>query len=341
MRADIRPVPLAEKIAEDFTDFLNTFHSYQEPWDDKLDVWLHECYAEILKDSKRPDFKGLPYFSPSTANSCPRELYEKIKGGERDKFSVQPHQRRWASQGTVIGDWLQREILLAEKHYKKFTGQEPKFKMARTEEGYPYFEDFVKTVKEVEHNGEQFMLFGTCDGILEYTTDTGETMRVGLEIKSKQTTYAQTGDYSMRKPQEDHIKQVTCYSIMYDVDYYLIVYVNTSKKSWVMTKQEAQKYPDIRVFGVEVTVEMKNEILTYFAGIVKAVNEDKPPELDLERWTFNNFKTTCANSLTDQEYNDIKKQVQQVLKSGLPDWHKQRYLDAFDFIKEVRKGDRK
>jgi len=30
LRADIRPVPLAEKIAEDFTDFLNTFHSYQE-----------------------------------------------------------------------------------------------------------------------------------------------------------------------------------------------------------------------------------------------------------------------------------------------------------------------
>lgn len=213
--------------------------------------------------------------------------------------------------------------------------------MAKTEEGYPYFEDFVKTVKEIEHGGEKFALFGTCDGVLEYKTDDGCVLRVGLEIKSKQTTYAQTGDYSMRKPQEDHVKQVTCYSIMYDLDYYLIVYVNTSKKSWVMSQQDIQKYPDIRVFGVEVTEEMKDGILSYFADIVKAVNEGKPPKLDLERWTFNNFKTTCANSLTSEEFNDIKKQVQQVLRSRLPDWRKQRYLDAFDFIKNVRKGDRK
>lgn len=317
---------------------MNTFHSYWEPWDSKLDVWLHECYAEILKDSKRPDFKGLPYFSPSTANSCPRELYEKIKGGERDKFSVQPHQRRWASQGTAIGDWLQREILLAEKHYKKFTKKEPQFRFERTEEGYPVFEDFAKTAKEIEHNGERFMLFGTCDGILEYRNSAGKIVRVGLEVKSKQTTYSRTGDYSMKGPEPGHVKQITCYSLMYDVDYYLIVYVNASKKSWVMSQQDQQKYPDIRVFSVKVTDQMKVNILDYFAWIIKAVNEDKPPKLDLSRWTFNNFKTTCANSLTDQEYNDIKKQVQQVLRSGLPNWRKQRYLDAFDFIKNVKGG---
>lgn len=191
-------------------------------------------------------------------------------------------------------------------------------------------------MKVVEHNGVKFSLFGTCDGVLLYKTDEGEIIRVGLEIKSKQTTYAKTGNYSMREAQSSHIKQVICYSMMYNADYYLIVYINTSKKSWEMTEEDIAKYPDVRVFGIEVTQEMKNSVLDYFANIVIAVNEDNPPKLDLERWTFNNFKTACAESLTDDEVNEIKETVRAVLKSNLPDWRKQQYYEAFEFIKEVR-----
>lgn len=338
MRANIQPVSFPDKIAEDFTEFLNTFHSYREPWDSQLDAWLHGCYAQILKKRQYFDFKCQPYFSPSSSNSCPRELYEKIKGAKRDLQDMQPHQRRWTAQGTAVGDWLQRDVLLAERHYKKFTGEEPRFKMARNGEGSPFFEDFVKTMKVIEHNGVRFSLFGTCDGVLEYTSDTGEIIRVGLEIKSKQTTYAKTGGYSMRGPEESHVSQVVCYSIMYNVDYYIIVYVNTSKKSWNMTEEDAQKYPDVRAFGIEITDEMRNGVLDYFAGIVKAVTEDNPPKLDLERFTFNNFKTACARSLTDEEYDEIRTHVKAVLRSGLPDWRKQQYLDAYDFIKNVREG---
>lgn len=327
------------KVAEEFTDFLNTFHSFREPWDDKLDAWLHECYAKELRKFKKYDFNGQPYFSPSSANNCPRELYVKIKGAKRDEEDVQPHQRRWTAQGTAIGDWLQREILLAERHYKKFTGEEPHFKMARTNEGTPFFEDFVKNMKVIEHNGVKFSLFGTCDGVLLYKTDTGEVIRVGLEIKSKQTTAAKTSEYSMRRPQDDHVRQVICYSMMYDLDYYLIVYVNTSKKSWFMTPDEFKKNPDFRVFGIEVTNKMKTDVLDYFASIIKAVNENNPPKLDLNKWTFNNFKTACAKSLTDNEYDEIKTLVKYILKSSLPDWRKQQYYIAFQFIKQIRKGE--
>lgn len=234
---------------------------------------------------------------------------------------------------------MQREILLAECHYEDFTGIEPRFKMARTNEGMPFFEDFVKTMKTIEHNGVKFSLFGTCDGVLEYKMDEGEVIRIGLEIKSKQTTAAKTSKYSMRRPQEDHVRQVICYSMMYDLDYYLIVYVNTSKKSWYMTPEEFEKSPDFRVFGIDVTDEMKTEVLDYFADIVKAVNDDNPPKLDLNKWTFNNFKTACAKSLSDNEYDEVKAFVKQVLKSSFPDWRKQQYYDAFEFIKNVRKGD--
>jgi CRISPR/Cas system-associated exonuclease Cas4 (RecB family) len=261
----------------------------------------------------------------------------KIKGAKRDKQDVQPHQRRWTAQGTAIGGWLQREILLAERHYKKFTGEFPTFIMSKTPEGYPFFEDFVKKMQVVEHNGERFSLFGTCDGVLLYNTENNELLRVGLEIKSKQTTYTKTSGYSMRGPQKDHIKQVTCYSLMYGVDYYLVIYVNMSKKSWNMSPEEVQKYPDIRVFGIEVTPAMKKEVLDYFANIVKAVNDNNPPKLDLNKWTFNNFKTACALSLSKEEYEDVREQTKAMLKSSLPNWKKQKYLDAFEDIKEIRK----
>jgi hypothetical protein len=323
------------KIAEQFTEFLDTFHSYREPYDDKLDAWLHELYAKIKRKYQRLDFKSV-YFSPSSANSCPRELYVKAKKARKDDEDVKPWRRRWTAQGTSLGDWLQREILLAERHFEKFTGEVPRFTMARTENNEPFFEDFVKTQRFIEHNGQRFSLLGTCDGVMNYVTDDGEILRVGLEIKSKQTTAAQTSLHSLREPKEDHVKQITCYSLMYDVDYYLIAYVNASKKAWNMTQEEYAKTPDVRVFGVEITDEMKREVLDNFAMITEAVATGEAPAMDIERFGFNNFKTACALDLNEEEVAEVKARARQALKSSLPDWKKAKYLDAYEFIVDAR-----
>lgn len=323
------------QIAQDFTEFLDTFHSYREPYDSKMDAWLHELYANVLRKYQRLDFKSV-YFSPSSANSCPRELYVKAKKARKDDEDVKPWRRRWTAQGTSLGDWLQREVLLAERHYEKFTGERPRFGMSRTEAGEPFFEDFVKTQRFFEHNGQRFSLLGTCDGVLEYVNDDGEIIRVGLECKSKQTTAAQTSLHSMREPKEDHVKQITCYSLMYDVDYYLVIYVNASKKAWNMTKEEYEKTPDVRVFGVEITEDMKREVLDNFAAITEAVATGEAPKLDIERFGFNNFKTACALDLSDEEVTEIRKQASLAMKSSLPEWKKKKYLEAYEFIVDTR-----
>jgi hypothetical protein len=125
---------------------------------------------------------------------------------------------------------------------------------------------------------------------------------------------------------------------MYDVDYYLIVYINTSKKAWNMTDEEFTKSPDYKVFGIEITDEMKHEVLQTFADVTNAVENNEPPALDLDKWTFNNFKTSCALSLTEAEFTELEAKVKRVLKSRLPDWKKQQYYDALEFIKKVREG---
>jgi hypothetical protein len=324
------------ELAQEFTEYLNEWHSYKEPYDDKLDAWLHDLYAKEKAKYKRMDFKSV-YFSPSSAGSCDRELYVKAKKMPKDDEEVKPWRRRWTAQGTQIGDWLQREILLSERHYEKYTGKEPAFKMARTDEGAPYFEDFVKTQRFFEHNGQRFSILGTSDGLLEYVdAETGEVKRIGLEIKSKQTSYSETGFNRMKAPKEDHVKQVTCYSLMYDLDAYLIVYVNTSKKAWFMSDEDFEKSPDFRVFGVDVTDEMKTAILDKFAEVTRCVAENTPPALDMDAFRFNNFKRSCALSLSEEEFATLKAQTRRAMNSGLPEWKRQIYYDNFQMIKEFR-----
>lgn len=333
---DINNQAYAEIIADDFTAFLNEFHSYSQPYDDAMDAWLHQCYAQIKAKRTYFDFKSQPHFSPSSANSCDRELYEKIRKAPKDASDGSPFRRRWTAIGTAIGDVIQREILLAERHFEKFTGKKPRFVMERTSEGYPAFEDFIKTMQVITHNGKTFSLFGTGDGILNYVSDTGEVLRVGLEVKSKQTTYAQTSTHSLTAPKDDHVKQVTCYSIMYNVDYYIILYVNASKKAWFMSDEEQTKYPDIRAFGVYVTEDMKQEVLNKFANVIAHVEEGVPPKLDLSKLTFNNFKGAIARSLTEEEWLDLEHQVARINASKMPAWLKRQYTEELQGLKDLR-----
>lgn len=324
-------------VAQQFAAYLDEFHTYQEPYDDELDADIHERYARAKRTKRRLDW-SVPYFSPSGANKCDRELYMKAKRAKKDVEQEVPWQRRWKSQGTVLGDWLQRELLLAEKHYPRFTGKLPPFKIERYENGDFAFEDFAFTQRIIEHNGVKFSLLGTTDGIMEYVTSEGEIVRIGIECKSKQTTAAQTSLHSMTAPKPDHVAQVTAYSMMYDVDAFLIVYVNASKKGWNVSDEEYAKTPDLRVFGVDVTDEMRTTLLDKFAAVTKAAATDTPPPLDIAKFGFNNFKTACALSLTDAEYDEVKAHTRTYMQSGLPAWQKQSVLDAFDFIRETREA---
>jgi hypothetical protein len=128
---------------------------------------------------------------------------------------------------------------------------------------------------------------------------------------------------------------------MYNVDYYIILYVNTAKKAWVMSDEDYEATPDIRAFGFEITDADRQELLDDFAEIAKCINNDTPPALDLSRWTFNNFKTACAQSLSDDEFAILKAQVKRAQRSGLPQWKKDQYVDAFMFIEEAREGEAK
>lgn len=266
-----------------------------------------------------------------------------MRGAKKDNEDRPAFQGRWTRLGTAIGDTIQRDILFAERHYARHYGENPVFSFVRNNRDEPMFEDFAKLNKIVEQAGKVFALYGTCDGILSvFVPELGRTIRVGLEIKSKQTTYSQTSEFSTRKgPKEDHVKQCVCYSVMYGtdaepIDYYIILYVNASKKSWAMTPDEFEKNPDIAAFGLHITDEMRAEVLDHFAGIVAAAEAGKPPKLDVEKWTFNNFKSACALSLSSDELAEIERHVSAIQRSSLPDWKKRGPAEALADIYRIR-----
>lgn len=330
---------IADQIAQDFTEYLNAWHSAPEVYDDALDAQLHKWYHDFLTDKSRKVWppRNIPYFSPSAANSDARGLYEKMRGAKKEQTERPPHQGRWVRLGTAIGDMIQRDVLFAERHYARYMGENPPFSFERNKYGEPMFEEFAKTSAIIEHNGKVFALFGTCDGIMRYVAEDGEALRVGLEIKSKQGTYAQTSGYSLRNgPKEDHVKQCVCYSQIYGVDYYIILYVNASKKGWNITPEEYEKNPDIAAFGLYITDDMRTEVLDHFASIVEAAETGNPPKLDLDKWVFNDFKRTIALSLSEDELAELRRQVSALQRSGLPDWKKRGPAEALEFIEAVR-----
>ncbi|ANY70758.1 hypothetical protein BBD42_15440 [Paenibacillus sp. BIHB 4019] len=334
---------LAEKIAADFRTFLDAWHSRPETYDNALDAQIHRWYTEVLTNKARQVWppRNIPYFSPSAANADARGLYEKLRGAKRDGGGQPPYQGRWTRIGTAIGDIIQRDILFAEKHTES-----PRFTFERNERGEPMFEDFAKKSAILTHRGKTFALYGTGDGIMRYVAEDGSVIRVGLEVKSKQTTAAQTSDYSTRNgPKEDHVKQCVCYSLMYGtvaepLDYYVILYVNGSKKSWQMSAEDYAKNPDIKVFGIEITNDMRREVLDRFANIVEAADAGEPPALDIGNWTFNNFKRAIASTISDEEYTQIERQVAAIQRSGLKDFEKRNYAEAFGQLTELRRETR-
>lgn len=324
---------ITQEIESEFIRQVDTWFSLgMNVWDSDLDRQIHKWFAEV--EDVKPKY---PYFSPSSLNSCPRELYLKAKNAKKDNFPRPPYQGRWQRLGGLGGDMLQREILMMEKHYETVTGGEKsKFRFARTEDGLPMFEEFVKMNMPIQIDGEFFYLFGLPDGVMEYTRDNGEVIRVGLEIKSKQTTSARTSAFSMREAEEDHVVQSIAYSTMYDCDYYLIVYVNYSKKSWVLTDEEYEKTPDLRAFCLEISDQDRFETLLFGAEVRKAVNEDKPPKLDITKWGFNNYKTACANHLTNEEVEEVAQFVDEYQSAQVPAFLKRQVVESFEQLKELR-----
>lgn len=259
------------------------------------DVYVDEELELLLLEQERLDIKAratrvddnpnkLCRFSPSGATKCKRELFFRFTGAEKDTNDTKyPYHKRWASNGSAVHSRAQRDLLFSEKYNKIHN----KFKVRRTKSGMPAWENNIKRVMTIEHNGEQFQLSGMTDGYLVYEDGT----TVGFEFKTKSTTVSAIGTFKLKAPADSHKAQTVAYALMYGVDEYIICYESLAKDGW--SKKDLAK-PDMRAFYHKVEEADKVELLDRFAEITKAVRTGELPDGDADKCLFCEFKGACG-----------------------------------------------
>lgn len=280
--------PKGEVFARDLYNQFQELHSLNY-WDDKEveTLLLKQKEFEVSRIGTRPTYpRNLVKFNPSGASKTVMDLYLQAKGYE-EKVERYPYHKRWTRNSTAVHDATQRDLLYSEKLCK-----DPKFRVARTKEGLPAWEDAVLRWVEIEHKGKKFILNGKMDGILKHIpTDT----LVGFELKTKTNSVGQVGFYRLKEPADYHVEQCTAYYLLTGIRDYVITYEGVAKSQWHLG---ADAKPDLRTFYVYITDEMIEALLDKWAYVVECVENDTPPE-EKELGFFSGYKYLFEDNAED------------------------------------------
>lgn len=307
-----------EQLSDKFKYQMDAYFRKNLP-DDPIMLDWHRNFADILE-------QGVPFppvdkwIRPSMVGADEQQIWLQLNGYKSDQELMDEPQdevhTRWQAIGTVVGDMWQRQLLAAEYWTRKGKANvEFSFERKFTEKdndfiSYPMFEEFARKYTEIEG----VPVWGTCDGIIWWNSPEGDMERIGFEVKSKQTTNAATGHYKMKCAEPKHIQQIMTYALMYDLNYYFILYQNCSKKGWKQDEETKTKYPDVRVFGIYISEEEKQAHKNYLKELWLLNHSDKPP-LDPLKWNFNSHKVSAIVTMTPEEYEKLQVDVDKIQNS--------------------------
>lgn len=278
--------PRAAELEKAILDQFDALHSIDFFPKKKLELKLLNDEFDNLERT-RDDvgyIDGMVCFSPSSVSKCPRELYFKAMRAPKDTTTAYPFQRRQMRNGTAVHRATQRDLI-----YSEVLLPDPAFRVERTPEGKYAWEQNIATIKNVEHKGAKFQLYGMMDGILDYR----DGSRIGFEFKTKSTTIAAVGTFKMRGAMPSHFLQCTAYSILFGPNEYLIVYESLAKDSWA---KGAEAKPDMRAFYIHVGDEDRERLLDFLADTARAFYAKVPPDVDREKCLFCPYKTACGGT---------------------------------------------
>lgn len=276
--------PRGLELAGALYNQFNEFHSKRQ-WDDPQieDLLVRQRVYEMDNEGWF-DSKGLVLFSPSSASKCERELCLKAMKAQKDEQIMFPYQQRWVRNSSAVHEAVQRDLLYMSKKMK-----DPSFKVVFNEDGLPMWEKNNAQYNEIEHNGIRFAIAGMMDGVLEYKDGT----HIGFEFKTKSNSVAQVGHYKMKDVADYHRLQCVAYSLLFDIDEFIIMYEAVAKDQW-FKGEEART--DIRTFYVKVKEQEKVELLDKLARVTEAVQRDELRPCQPDKCMFCEYKNICGCS---------------------------------------------
>ena len=270
-----------EELVKAFTKHLEDVNSkdYFDIVEVEELVLKEQAHAiEVMKTEKTYP-TDIPRFSPSSSDKCERELYFKAIKAKKDEETGYPFQRRWTRNSTAVHGAIQKQLLEAE-----IVLEEPDFIVFRLDNGLPAWEKNIEGWKIIEHNGVTFVVFGMCDGILTYKDGT----KVGFEYKTKSNSVAQIKQ--IKEPAPSHRMQTVAYSILFEVDEWLITYESVAKDKW---STHANARPDFKVFYYKVTERDKKMLLDKWARVAENIETGEIPKPNTSKCMFCPFRTIC------------------------------------------------
>ncbi|MCW2278700.1 PD-(D/E)XK nuclease family protein [Heliophilum fasciatum] len=279
----------SREVTTAILDHFDAIHSL----DVENDIELERYFLQDELDGLDPNRQGVHFqpgvttFSPSSAYKCERELYYKATRTPKSMEDRFPYQRRWARNGTAVHAAVQRDLLYAEKYLKH-----PRFKVRRLPNGSPAWERNIRQVRLFDEANVPFQIHGMMDGILTYRDGSS----IGLEFKTKSTTIATVGSYRMKDAQDDHKLQCVAYSLLFDLDEFLIVYESLAKDSWM---KGGDAKPDMRAFYLHVTDEDRSQLIDKFARVASMVKARKIPPADPTKCIFCPYKPRCQSNAAE------------------------------------------
>ena len=262
-------------------------------WADKEieTLLLRQKEYEVSLIGEKPSYpKDLPRFSPSSADSCNRELFYKNLKASRDEDNMTSWQRRWTENSTGVHEARQRNLLYGEKYVNNpdFTVERIVDKDNPLRDGLPAWEKPLEGWKVITHKGVKIVVTGMMDGILRYKDGT----RVGFEFKTKSNSVAQIKQIKKQgSPAPHHKKQCIAYSILFGIDEFLVTYESVAKDKWG-TAQGGRE--DMVAFYIKITEKQRQDLLDKWAGIGENVETGELPDGDNKKCMFCPFKTECA-----------------------------------------------
>jgi hypothetical protein len=271
------------ELVNDIIAHFNDIHRKDLPVDFGIERGILQDGITSLNREK-PRFEKVMTFSPSSASKCERELYYKALRYKKDESLTFPYQRRWRRNATAVHGAVQRDFLYGEKYLET-----PRFTVLRTKTGKPAWERNIALLKQFQHNGVRFQVYGMMDAVLLYTLDTS---KVGFEFKTKSTTIGAVGNFKMKDAASYHKEQCIGYSLLFGLNEFLLVYESLAKDSW-MKGEEAKE--DLRAFYYEVTEDDREIMLNKFAGVATKYYNREVPEFDPNKCLFCPYKGKCES----------------------------------------------
>jgi len=317
-----------ERLVDEFLTQMDAYYASPNSsfYDDKISRRFYEQKVKHLRFSPYPN-DGLVTFGASGTALCDRQLvFKNDKTTRPEKSDDIPFRGRQRRQGTAIVDYVQLDLV----HMPKRLGKDAKFNVAIRENGDWDFEDAAqeRRVFEVPHpeTGElvSFAITAKPDGKFIYEPDGA---RIIFEYKTKASGLrAMNGKLDYKGAQDDHVRQVTAESLVFEIDEVLIVYESTQKPAWfddtgntsvtkgAKTWEDGRPRPDLRAFYVKVTDEMRAGLLSELARQASLVYEQRAggsiPDVTTEmtdKCGFCPFTAHCRAIITPENLAQLQR----------------------------------